>query len=137
MFARISALLALTSVFLLASAGGPYGGGHGGNQVQQCNGGSVTCCNQVQDAKALDETFAGLLQEAGVDVSDIQGQVGANCSPVNVMAGGTGGSWSVIFLFSLFFLSKLTYVLHSSAQQLCCEKVHNSAHLTSILPDHR
>ena len=73
--------------------GVPHGGDHGGNQVQQCNGGSITCCNQVQDAKALDESFAALVQGVGADSDNLQGLVGANCSPVNVMAGGTGGSW--------------------------------------------
>ncbi|KAJ2923450.1 hypothetical protein H1R20_g13642, partial [Candolleomyces eurysporus] len=110
MLARISTIVALTSsLFLLAAAtpGGHGNGGHGGNnQVSQCNDGSVMCCNQVQDAKALDKNFENLIQGIGGNASNLQGLVGANCSPVNVMAGGTGGS--------------------CSGQQLCCQNNHNN-----------
>lgn len=91
MIARVFTIIAASSVFLAAMAA-PAPGGHGGSN-SQCNGGAVTCCNQVQQATSVDKSMTGLLALAGVDVNNLTGLVGSNCSPVNVLAGGTGGSW--------------------------------------------
>ncbi|KAJ2912065.1 hypothetical protein MD484_g8348, partial [Candolleomyces efflorescens] len=102
MIARAFALIAISSVFLVATAV-PAPGGHG-ESTSQCNGGAVSCCNQVQQASSINKIQAGLLAIMGVDVNNLTGQVGSNCSPVNVLAGGTGGSWS-----------------DSVGQQVCCQ----------------
>ncbi|KAJ2923789.1 hypothetical protein H1R20_g13305, partial [Candolleomyces eurysporus] len=90
MIARVFAIIAASSLFLAATAA-PAPGGHGGS-TSQCNGGAVTCCNQVQQATSMDKSMTKLLSLAGADVNNLTGLVGSNCSPVNVLAGGTGGS---------------------------------------------
>ncbi|KAF8652355.1 hypothetical protein AX16_004385 [Volvariella volvacea WC 439] len=54
----------------------------------QCNTGSTQCCNSVQDAKSpLTSTLAGLL---GIVLGPITGQVGINCTPIDII--GVGGN---------------------------------------------
>ncbi|RXW20326.1 hypothetical protein EST38_g5518 [Candolleomyces aberdarensis] len=108
MLARVLSLIALTSSLFLLAAAAPGGHGNGGsNEVTQCDNGTVLCCDQAQDAKALDKSLTTLVQGiVGVDANNLQGLVGANCSPVNVVAGGTGGSCSV--------------------QQVCCQNNFNN-----------
>ncbi|KAJ2935359.1 hypothetical protein H1R20_g1735, partial [Candolleomyces eurysporus] len=107
MLARIFSLVALTSSLFLLAAAAPGGHGQGGsNEVTQCDNGTVLCCDQAQDAQALDKSFTALIQDVNVDVNNLQGLVGANCSPVTVIGAGTGGS--------------------CSAQQVCCQNNHNN-----------
>ena len=89
MIARIFAVLAASSVLLTASAA-PAPGGNG---VSQCNSGYVACCNSVQDAESFDKSHKGLLALIGVDVGSITGAIASNCSPINVLALGSGASW--------------------------------------------
>ncbi|RXW17025.1 hypothetical protein EST38_g8830 [Candolleomyces aberdarensis] len=95
MIARVFALLAASSVFLAATAA-PAGG-----SVDQCNSGHVACCNEVTKASSTDKSTNYLLGLVGVDVGSIQGFVGSNCSPINVLALGSGAS--------------------CSSQQVCCQ----------------
>ncbi|RXW17024.1 hypothetical protein EST38_g8831 [Candolleomyces aberdarensis] len=95
MIARVFAVLAASSVFL-AVAAAPAGG-----SVDQCNSGYVACCNQVSEAKSTNESTSYLLGLVGVDVGSLKGYVASNCSPVNVLALGSGAS--------------------CSSQQVCCQ----------------
>ncbi|RXW12629.1 hypothetical protein EST38_g13225 [Candolleomyces aberdarensis] len=99
MIARIFAVLAASSVFLAASAA-PAPGGHGGS-VDQCNGGQVSCCNQVSEVSSVDKSTSILLSLIGVDVGSLTGLVGSNCSPISALAIGSGAS--------------------CSTQQVCCQ----------------
>ncbi|KAJ2935431.1 hypothetical protein H1R20_g1663, partial [Candolleomyces eurysporus] len=95
MIARIFAVLAASSVFLAATAA-PAGG-----SIDQCNSGHVACCNQVTEASSTDKSTSYLLGLVGVDVGNLKGFVGSNCSPINVLALGSGAS--------------------CSSQQVCCQ----------------
>ncbi|KAH6899499.1 hydrophobin-315 [Coprinopsis sp. MPI-PUGE-AT-0042] len=88
MFARLStALLTLT----LASA--VLAGGHPTEvEYEQCNGGTVQCCESTQSSKNLSYGMQGLIAGLGVKVSQLTGQVGLGCSGVQVVA--VGGSSS-------------------------------------------
>ena len=88
MIARVFAVLAASSVFLAASAAPAQGG-----SIDQCNSGYVACCNQVTKASSTEGSTKGLLALVGVDVGDLKGFVGSNCSPINVLALGSGASW--------------------------------------------
>ncbi|KAJ2923455.1 hypothetical protein H1R20_g13639, partial [Candolleomyces eurysporus] len=64
MLARILSLVALTSSLFLLAAAAPGGPSHGGsNEVTQCDNGTVLCCDQAQDAQALDKSFTALIQD--------------------------------------------------------------------------
>ncbi|KAK7472298.1 sc3 hydrophobin [Stygiomarasmius scandens] len=64
----------------------------------QCNTGSLQCCNSVQSASS--PAVAGLLGLLGVVVQDVTAQVGLTCNPISVI--GVGGN-------------------SCSAQPVCCE----------------
>ncbi|RXW12628.1 hypothetical protein EST38_g13226 [Candolleomyces aberdarensis] len=89
MIARIFAVLAASSVFLAATAAPAPGGG----DVSQCNSGYVACCNSVQEANSVDKKTSILLSLVGVDVGSLTGLVASECSPINVLALGSGASW--------------------------------------------
>ncbi|KAJ2919544.1 hypothetical protein MD484_g953, partial [Candolleomyces efflorescens] len=90
MLARVLSLATVSSLFLLAAAGGHGKGGHG--QVDQCNNGKVYCCEETHDVKSMDTRTSHILEVLHVDVSNLQGLVGANCSPITVVGGGNGAS---------------------------------------------
>jgi len=54
----------------------------------QCNTGSLQCCNSVQAANS--PSIATLLGLLGVVVGSVTGQVGVTCSPITVI--GTGAT---------------------------------------------
>ncbi|RXW17017.1 hypothetical protein EST38_g8829 [Candolleomyces aberdarensis] len=111
MIARIFAVLAASSVFLAASAA-PAPGGHGGS-VDQCNGGQVSCCNQVSEVSSVDKSTSILLSLIGVDVGSLTGLVGSNCSPISALAIGSGAS--------------------CSTQQVCCQDNYYSTRFSPSL----
>ncbi|KAF5326970.1 hypothetical protein D9619_004102 [Psilocybe cf. subviscida] len=57
----------------------------------QCNTGSLQCCNSVQAADS--KSIAGLLSLLGIVVGSLTGQVGVTCSPITVI-GASGTSCS-------------------------------------------
>ncbi|KAH6899495.1 hydrophobin, partial [Coprinopsis sp. MPI-PUGE-AT-0042] len=61
-------------------------------QYEQCNGGTVQCCNWTQSSKNLSNGLQGLLAGLGVNVSQLTGQVGVTCTGVKVLAVGGGSS---------------------------------------------
>ncbi|KDR72951.1 hypothetical protein GALMADRAFT_73306, partial [Galerina marginata CBS 339.88] len=54
----------------------------------QCNTGSLQCCNSVQQATS--SSISGLLGLLGIVAGTVTGLVGVTCSPVTVI--GAGGS---------------------------------------------
>ncbi|KLO14558.1 fungal hydrophobin [Schizopora paradoxa] len=75
MFFNKFAALALVPLFAVATPTPPA--------VNQCNTGSVQCCNSVQDANS--PSIANLLGPLGVVVSGITGQVGVTCNPITII----------------------------------------------------
>lgn len=62
----------------------------GDSPSNQCNTGTISCCNSVQSSSSsLVTTLAGLL---GVVLGGVTGQVGVSCSPITVV-GASGTSW--------------------------------------------
>ena len=60
----------------------------------QCNTGPVQCCNTMEDSKTMSSHTSKLLGLVNVDVGDITGKVGTNCTPITVLGLG-GNKWSV------------------------------------------
>lgn len=64
-------------------------------QSNQCNTGSLQCCESTQDASSSTVTgLLGLLGLLDVILGDITGQVGVTCSPITGV-GVSGTSWLV------------------------------------------
>ena len=88
MFARVVALATAASLFVFAAAA------PGPQAAAQCNGGTIQCCNQAQEVEKVDKKTTLIMQLIGLDVSNLTGMVGSNCSPLSVLAIG-GNSWYV------------------------------------------
>lgn len=92
MFSKVLvAKLLLVSLSAAAPNGGDY---YSSDSSSVCNGGSLQCCNQMNapgtyDANEVATLFGGVLDQ-------ISGNLGAQCSPISAVGGGTGGNWSVI-----------------------------------------
>ncbi|KAH7925535.1 hydrophobin-domain-containing protein [Leucogyrophana mollusca] len=70
--------------------------------TNQCNTGSVQCCNKVQDAS--DARKDGVLDFLGAKGLGVTGLVGSHCSPITGLGTGSGAS--------------------CSQQPVCCENNH-------------
>ncbi|KAG7094395.1 hypothetical protein E1B28_007995 [Marasmius oreades] len=77
-FFALSSLTAVTTAMAL-----PGGGGGGAGTGTQC-------CQQVQQASAITGATKTLLGLLGVDLDNITGLVGLNCSPITVVGSGNG-----------------------------------------------
>ncbi|EIN10141.1 hydrophobin-251, partial [Punctularia strigosozonata HHB-11173 SS5] len=75
MFARSTLFVAAAALFAVASA-------------DQCNTGSIQCCNSVQESHS--DVVSTLVSLLGIDLSGVTGQVGMNCSPISGV--GVGGN---------------------------------------------
>ncbi|KAL1758758.1 hydrophobin 6 [Schizophyllum commune] len=56
----------------------------------QCNSGTLQCCESTTEAKDIDRVLLSSL--LGVDVGSITGLIGKNCSPVSVVGVGAGST---------------------------------------------
>ena len=93
MFAKLS-----TTLLALAFVSGVIAGGHPSEvEYEQCNGGTVQCCNSVQDSKNMDQSVEKVITGLGINVNQLTGMVGVSCTGVNVLAVGGGSSWFVDF----------------------------------------
>ncbi|KAI6021231.1 hydrophobin-3 precursor [Pisolithus marmoratus] len=82
MFSRVFTIASLAA---LAFAGPLSARGSSDNQ---CNTGTIQCCNQVQQAS----TYQATLNSIGLAslAAGVTGLVGSNCSPISALSAGTG-----------------------------------------------
>ncbi len=90
---QFTALSTLTALALAAFAVAVPTGGDPSNQ---CNTGSVQCCNSMQSASQ--PVLSKSLGLINVVVDDVTALVGVDCSPITVV-GIAGNSWCVYLLF--------------------------------------
>ena len=76
-------------------------------EAEECNGGTVQCCNALEEVEGLNNGLKGALKLAGVDVPRLTGHVGFGCTAVNVLAVGGGSKWYV----PCFFCKKTELIL--------------------------
>ncbi|EGN94177.1 hypothetical protein SERLA73DRAFT_115110 [Serpula lacrymans var. lacrymans S7.3] len=88
MFSRVSAV-SFTLLFALLATASPTPE-IVARDTNQCNTGSISCCNSVQSVS--NPGVASLLGLLGVVVGDITGQVGVGCSPITVIGAGSGST---------------------------------------------
>ena len=101
------AFSALASIAVAAPHSGNAPHGHGSLPVpglpirdtapaptNQCNTGPVQCCNTVEDKNSMSDNTSKLISLIGINVGDITGKVGTNCSPISTLAVG-GNKWLV------------------------------------------
>ncbi|PIL33107.1 hypothetical protein GSI_04556 [Ganoderma sinense ZZ0214-1] len=77
MFSRIAAVSTLAFAVFAAAA-------------DSCNTGSMQCCNHVEDSKSA--SGSALLTALGINLQDVTGQIGLQCSPLSVVGVGAGNS---------------------------------------------
>ncbi len=82
-------LAALATVAVATLAAATEGSGSPSNQ---CNTGTLQCCDSVQTAGSA--TVSKLLGLLGVVVGDVNALVGVTCSPITVVGAGSS-SWYV------------------------------------------
>ncbi|KAF5310747.1 hypothetical protein D9619_007785 [Psilocybe cf. subviscida] len=78
---KLAAFTTIAAMATLAAAT-PTGGSGPSNQ---CNTGSLECCQSTQDSKSIDGTLLGLLTLLGVNVGSLTALVGVTCSPISVV----------------------------------------------------
>jgi hypothetical protein len=66
--------------------------------ANQCNTGPVQCCNTVEESNNMSSHTSKLCGLANVDVKNLTGKIGTNCTPVAALA-LAGNKWSVQLLF--------------------------------------
>ncbi|KAI1785645.1 fungal hydrophobin [Ganoderma leucocontextum] len=86
MFSRLAAVSALAFAVLAVAAG-------------DCNTGSMQCCNSVEDSKSvagatLLSTLVEPLATLGLNVQDVTGQIGLQCSPLSAVGVGASNACS-------------------------------------------
>jgi Fungal hydrophobin len=85
MFARLSTVVVALALFT-GSLAAPTE-----VEYEQCNGGTVQCCNSTQDTKNFNQEAKGALASLlKVDIKQITGTLGVQCTGVNVLAIGGG-----------------------------------------------
>ncbi|EAU81972.1 hypothetical protein CC1G_09158 [Coprinopsis cinerea okayama7 len=90
MFARLSAAFV---AFTLATAVIAAPGGRPSEvEYEQCNGGTVQCCNSYQKADSIDHSASKLLNLLNIDVKQVAAGLGLSCTGVNVVGIGGGSS---------------------------------------------
>ncbi|KAH6919136.1 hydrophobin-251 [Coprinopsis sp. MPI-PUGE-AT-0042] len=112
MFARLSTVVLAFTLFAGALAGPTK------IEYEQCNGGIVGCCDSIQDTKNLNQQQKGLLANLlEIDVNQLTGIVGVECSGVNVLAVGGGNSCTQ---------QKIWFFLSDAAVALGCTPINGS-----------
>ncbi|KLO14557.1 hypothetical protein SCHPADRAFT_903233 [Schizopora paradoxa] len=59
---------------------------------QECDVGSLSCCQSTQTASTASSSLLGLLSILGVVLDGITGEIGVTCSPITGV-GVSGTSW--------------------------------------------
>ncbi|KAH6919153.1 hydrophobin-315 [Coprinopsis sp. MPI-PUGE-AT-0042] len=87
MFARLSTVVLAFTLFAGALSAPTE------IEYEQCNGGTVQCCNTTQDTKNFNQEAKGFLASLlAVDVRQITAAIGVKCTGVNVLAAGGGST---------------------------------------------
>jgi hypothetical protein len=60
--------------------------------ANQCNTGPVQCCNTVEEKNSMSKNTSKLCGLVGINVEDITGSIGTNCTPISALAVG-GNKW--------------------------------------------
>jgi hypothetical protein len=81
------AALTTLAVATLAAATPTRRNDGGSAPSNQCNTGSIQCCNSVQSATS--SSIAGILGLLGVVVGTVTGLVGVTCSPISAIGIGS------------------------------------------------
>ncbi|KAG2021260.1 hydrophobin-251 [Coprinopsis cinerea AmutBmut pab1-1] len=90
---RVSALFVSAALFAGALAAPMPGGTE--YEFEQCNGGEIQCCNSTKSVQSLEWTTKSLLGLLGIDLKQITGLVGTECTSLNVLGIGGGSKWYV------------------------------------------
>lgn len=64
----------------------------GSGPSNQCNTGTLQCCDSTQTAASASSSLLGLLGLLGVVVGSVTGLIGVTCSPITAV-GISGTSW--------------------------------------------
>ncbi|KAH6919135.1 hydrophobin-315 [Coprinopsis sp. MPI-PUGE-AT-0042] len=87
MFARLSTVVLAFTLFAGALAAPTE------IEYEQCNGGTVQCCNSTHETKNFSQEAKGFLANLlDVDVKQVTAGLGLGCSGVKVLAVGGGNS---------------------------------------------
>ncbi|KAF8552303.1 fungal hydrophobin [Imleria badia] len=90
MFARVFKSTVIVSViaFVAVARGVPTS-----TSNSQCNNGSLQCCNNMMSSTTAQETgLGGLLGLLGLNLGSIVGDIGLECTPINVIGVGSGAN---------------------------------------------
>ena len=91
-FFTVASVLALPLLAVARATPSPPSG-----SVEQCNTGSIQCCNSFQSVS--NDGIAGILGLLGVVTQGETTLFGINCSPIDILGVG-GNSWCVVFPLS-------------------------------------
>lgn len=119
MFSKVVFFVATMAAFVAAT---PIPGAS-----NQCNTGSLQCCNSVYQSQSQEGALLASL--VGLNVQDLTGSIGANCSPLSVVGAGSGAQWCVTSLGDIDNADRK----YSSQQPVCCSNNSFSMFLTCRL----
>ncbi|KAI9060524.1 fungal hydrophobin [Trametes sanguinea] len=82
-------LAALTALFVTLAAASPL---PGAGSAATCTTGDIQCCNTISETS--DHSSQNLLALLGIPIQDVNGQLGIQCNPINVIGAGQGADCS-------------------------------------------
>ena len=86
-----SKLFAISALAILAAATPTPNDAPPSGSPQNCNTGSVQCCQQTMSSNST--AIAPILGLLGVIIQDVTALVGLGCSPIDVVGVGSGNAW--------------------------------------------
>jgi hypothetical protein len=120
---KLAVLATISAATLAAATGGS------GSPSNQCNTGTLQCCNSVQTAGS--DAVSKLLGLLGIVVGDVNALVGVTCSPITVI--GTGATSWYVYSFNTSVSDPFSYTTF----QLCSTRLLHQQLLQYALIDHQ